>query len=605
MEKGPNDAFYAGIARAQNKDVALDVERVPTLNSATSADKEVLPDGLIAPTEEELETLRHIAGHVNWSTYLIAFVEMAERFSYYGSTIVLVNFIQQPRPHNSSTGAGGPDGQSGALGKGQRTSTGLTTLLQFWAYITPLFGAYIADTYWGRFKTIAVSVAIALVGHIVLIISAIPPVLAHPNGALGALIVAILIMGLGTGGFKSNISPLIAEQQRSLKPYVMTKSNGERVIVDPVLTTSRVYMYFYFFINVGSLIGQVTMVFAEKYVGFYLSFLLPTIIYLCCPLVLFIGRNRYRHTPPTGSVLGTALRLWKLASRGRWSANPIKTIKLLKAPDFWESAKPSNISIQHRPSWMTFDDAWVDEVRRGLKACTVFLFYPLYWLAYNQMVNNLTSQAATMELHGAPNDVINNLDPLALILFIPVFDAFLYPSIRRMGINFSPLRRITAGFLIGSAAMIWAAVTQHYIYKMSPCGSSAGTCLQPAPINVWSQTGAYVLIAASEIFASITGLEYAFTKAPANMKSLVMAMFLFMQALAAALGEAFTSLSTDPVRFTHVLLVWNYSVMAALAGIGGIFFWVSFHNLDAEEKMLNELPEAHYIVKETTRDSFE
>lgn len=45
--------------------------------------------------------------------------------------------------------------------------------------------------------------------------------------------------------------------------------------------------------------------------------------------------------------------------------------------------------------------------------------------------------------------------------------------------------------------------------------------------------------------------------------------------------------------------------MAALAGIGGILFWVSFHNLDAEEKMLNELPEAHYIVKETTRDSFE
>lgn len=103
-----------------------------------------------------------------------------------------------------------------------------------------------------------------------------------------------------------------------------------------------------------------------QYVGFYLSFLLPTIIYLCCPLVLFIGRNRYRHTPPTGSVLGTALRLWKLASRGRWSANPVKTIKLLKAPDFWESAKPSNISIQHRPSWMTFDDAWVDGSSRSL-----------------------------------------------------------------------------------------------------------------------------------------------------------------------------------------------------------------------------------------------
>ncbi|VDB95653.1 unnamed protein product [Peniophora sp. CBMAI 1063] len=595
MEKGPNDAFYAGIAHTQNKDVALDVERMPTKDTEFSGDRDVLPDGLIAPTEEELETLRHVAGHVNWSTYMIAVIEAAERFSYYGSTIVFVNFIQQPRPENSSTGAGG-NGQSGALGKGQRTSTGLTTLLQFWAYITPLFGAYVADTYWGRFKTIAVSVAIALVGHVVLIISAIPPVLEKPNGALGALVVAILIMGLGTGGFKSNISPLIAEQQRSLKPYVMTKANGERVIVDPALTTSRVYMYFYFFINVGSLIGQVTMVFAEKFVGFWLSFTLPTIVYLCCPLVLYIGRNRYRHTPPTGSVLGNALRLWKLASRGRWSANPVKTSKLLRAPDFWESVKPSNFSVQDRPSWMTFDDAWVDEVRRGFKACTVFVWYPLYWLAYNQMVNNLTSQAATMELHGAPNDVINNLDPLALILFIPVFDAFLYPFMRRVGINFSPLRRITAGFMVGSAAMIWAAVTQHYIYKMSPCGSSAGTCDQPAPINVWSQTGAYVLIAASEIFASITGLEYAFTKAPANMRSLVMGVFLFAQAVAAAIGEAFTSLSTDP------LLVWNYSVMAALAGIGGILFWVSFRSLDAEEKRLNELPQAKYTADDSSRE---
>lgn len=80
-----------------------------------------------------------------------------------------------------------------------------------------LVGAYVADTYWGRFKTIAVSVAIALVGHVVLIVSALPPVIKNSDGALGALVVAILIMGLGTGGFKSNISPLVAEQQRSLR----------------------------------------------------------------------------------------------------------------------------------------------------------------------------------------------------------------------------------------------------------------------------------------------------------------------------------------------------------------------------------------------------
>jgi POT family proton-dependent oligopeptide transporter len=72
--------------------------------------------------------------------------------------------------------------------------------------------------------------------------------------------------------------------------------------------------------------------------------------------------------------------------------------------------------------------------------------------------------------------------------------------------------------------MIAAAVTQYYIYKMSPCGDQPSSCDSPAPINVWVQTLPYVLIAFSEIFTSITGYEYAFTKAPRNMKSLGMSL---------------------------------------------------------------------------------
>jgi hypothetical protein len=55
----------------------------------------------------------------------------------------------------------------------------------------------------------------------------------------------------------------------------------------------------------------------------------------------------------------------------------------------------------------------------------------------------------------------------------------------------------------------------------------------------------YVLIAFSEILASITGLEYAFTKAPTNMRSLVMSVFLFMSAASAAIGEAFVCTSSS------------------------------------------------------------
>lgn len=115
-----------------------------------------------------------------------------------------------------------------------------------------------------------------------------------------------------------------------------------------------------------------------KYDGYYLAFTLPTAVFLLCPIVLFIGRNRYRRSPPQGSVLGKSIKLWRYAARGRWSPNPVTLYRNLKADDFWESAKPSNIPDGQRPQWMTFDDKWVEEVRRGFKACTVFTWYPLY-----------------------------------------------------------------------------------------------------------------------------------------------------------------------------------------------------------------------------------
>lgn len=113
---------------------------------------------------------------------------------------------------------------------------------------------------------------------------------------------------------------------------------------------------------------------------------------------------------------------------------------------------------------------------------------------------------------------------------------------------------------------------------------------------MWAQTGSYILIAISEIFASITSLEYGFTKAPKNMRSLVAAFALFMTAISSALGEAFVPLSEDP------LLVWNYGSMAVISFIAGCLFWLSHRKLDAEEDRLNMLPTGHVGTAEQKVD---
>lgn len=284
----------------------------------------------------------------------------------------------------------------------------------------PLLGGYIADTYLGRYATIQYSILAALIGHSILIVSSIPGVMDNPDAAVGCFAVGLVIMGIGTGGFKSNISPLLAEQVKETRPKVTTLKTGERVIVDPQVTYSRVFLYFYMMINAGSLVGGIGMVYAEKDIGFWLSYALPTFMFFTAPLVLIACKKFYVTSPPTGSVLGNATKLLSLASKGCWSPNPVQTYRNFQRPDFWHRVKPSALG-SNAPAWMSdFDDNWVDQVARGLNACKVFLWLPLYWLAYNQMVNNLTSQSATLDLGGVPNDLINNLNPLTLVIFIPL-----------------------------------------------------------------------------------------------------------------------------------------------------------------------------------------
>jgi len=44
------------------------------------------PNELQYPTEEELQTLRRVYGKIDRMIYIIGFVEMCERFAYYGTT---------------------------------------------------------------------------------------------------------------------------------------------------------------------------------------------------------------------------------------------------------------------------------------------------------------------------------------------------------------------------------------------------------------------------------------------------------------------------------------------------------------------------------------
>ena len=123
------------------------------------------------PTPDELHghsALRRVAAPIPWAVYTVAFIELCERFSYYGTQVVCTysvptiptfanaspdsNFVNHSLPlpapdgpsgshHNTGAGGGTDQGISGALGQGPQTANGINTFNTFWVYLVPLLGA--------------------------------------------------------------------------------------------------------------------------------------------------------------------------------------------------------------------------------------------------------------------------------------------------------------------------------------------------------------------------------------------------------------------------------------------------------------------------------
>lgn len=126
---------------------AMEVSFLPGNASPPVSEEDDMPTGM------ELQLLPRVPDTIPWRVYTVAFVELCERFSYYGTAILFQNFVQR-RLQTPTGKAVSPEGDHnnnpGALGQGQQIATAMSTLFSFWCYITPLLGAWLADSYLGR-----------------------------------------------------------------------------------------------------------------------------------------------------------------------------------------------------------------------------------------------------------------------------------------------------------------------------------------------------------------------------------------------------------------------------------------------------------------------
>ncbi|KAI0147724.1 major facilitator superfamily domain-containing protein [Xylariaceae sp. FL1272] len=541
--------------------------------------------GLVLPTEEEKATLRRVSGKMPSTTYWLCAVEFAERASYYGCNQVYKNFVRAPLPtgiNGPGTGAvyKGSDFTAGALGKGSAVASAVTESFKFLAYALPVFFGWLADTKYGRFKMICWGVGICGVAHIIMIISALPTVL-QSGKSFGPFAFSLYLLAVGAAQFKPNISPTLIDQSPHKKEHVITDKNGEKVIVDPEASINSVMLWFYLLINIGAVFGIPTTYLA-KLVGYWAAYLIPTILYLLLPPLLWYLNPRLIKQPSGGSDLGNVFRVvGDVFAHGG--------ITKIGTAGFWDLGKPSVRIAAGSTKHYEYDDSFVNDVRRTFKACGIFLFAPIWQINDYGLGAAANALTAGMDTNGLPNDLFDNLNSVSIVVLVPIMNHIVYPWMQRKGIKWGSISRITFGFALGAVGSLGYGLLQYYVYKTSPCGNHASTCteivapgepaLSPVPYGLYAIP--VVLGGMSEVFVNVSLYGIAYAMSPRNMKGLVASLNLFTNAISAAIGLAAAPAIKDPN------LVWVFFGPTIAGGVLTVIFWFTFHNLDEEEFVLN------------------
>ncbi|MDH5673648.1 MAG: POT family MFS transporter [Myxococcales bacterium] len=240
----------------------------------------------------------------------------------------------------------------------------------------------------------------------------------------------------------------------------------------------RVFSWFYFSINFGAFTSMILAPIMLHEVGPSLAFGVPGVLMVVATWCFWLGRRRFAHIPPAGRAF----------ARDVLSVDGLKVVgKLLPLVVFFAMF------------WALFDQTGSTWVAQGKRLNTEVFGVILY----------------AEQLQAA--------NPLLVMAFIPLFSYLVYPALDRV-FGLSPLRKISIGFFV----MVPAFLIPAYIEAELGAGRQ--------PSILW-QIPAYIVLTASEIMVSVTGLEFFYTQAPNRLKSFVMSLFLG----AVALGNAFTS----------------------------------------------------------------
>ena len=234
--------------------------------------------------------------------------------------------------------------------------------------------ALLSDGLLGKYRTIFWVSMIYCLGHLVLSIGGTAPGNAFGLTPRMALAVGLGMIALGSGGIKPCVSANVGDQFGPRNHHLL----------------ERVYSWFYFSINFGSSFSTILIpwLLHDERFGPHVAFGVPASSWVWPRWIFWLGRPSLRACS-TGRAGFVARGIYR-----RRNAQPLRT-----------------------PVIVTF-------------------FVAIFWCLYDQSSTTWILQAKDMDRHALGREwlpeQIHTLNPILILLFIPLFSYVIYPAVNRV-----------------------------------------------------------------------------------------------------------------------------------------------------------------------------
>ena len=181
----------------------------------------------------------------------------------------------------------------------------------------------------------------------------------------------------------------------------------------------------------------------------------------------------------------------------------------------------------------------VENVKSIVKLLPFLFFNIIYWCVYAQQSTLFYAQGCQMDIRinnniKIPIATLGLFDVIPILILVPLFDRCLIPCLRKRGYKVTMLQRMGTGFIFAALSVICAGILEIWRKESdltdveSACndGNNDGDKIYVSNISIFYQIPQFVLIGTSEVLASVTGLEFFFSQAPPEMRSILQSLNL-------------------------------------------------------------------------------